>query len=144
MTTRTVRTKKELKEAIKDNIDTIIVSEKLKKELRNVVKLMKMPPKKRNAIIGFLGAGGVAVVAAAAAAPATMGFSSIAGMSAIAVFATTSGVSVPIVVAIILLCVAVGIPSVISLLRMYDITDDEVEFEIGGVRFRRKTSYRSK
>jgi hypothetical protein len=126
MTARMVNTKKELKEAIKDNVDTIIVAEELRKDLKGIIKAMKLSPKKRSAIIGFLGAGGVAVVASVAAAPSTMGISGIAGMSAVAAFAAASGVSIPIIVAIILLCVAIGIPSVVSLIRMYDISEDEV------------------
>lgn len=141
MTTRTVNTKKELKEALKDNMDMIIVTEGLKKDLHQIVKVMKMPPKKRKAIIGFLGAGGAAVVASVAAAPVTLGISSIAGMSAVAAFATASGVAIPVVVAVILLCVAIGIPSVISLIRTYDVSDDEFEFEFGGIKFRRRTKY---
>ena len=141
MTTRTVNTKKELKEALKDNVDMIIVTEGLKKDLHQIVKVMKMPPKKRKVIIGFLGAGGAAVVASVAAAPVTLGISSITGMSAVAAFATASGVAIPVVVAVILLCVAIGIPSVISLIRTYDVSDDEFEFEFGGIKFRRRTKY---
>ena len=142
MTTRMVNTKKELKEAVNDEVDTIIVSEELRKDLKGIIKAMKMSPKKRNAIIGFLGAGGVAVVASVAAAPSTMGISSIAGISTVAAFAATSGVSISVVVAIILLCVTIGIASVISLIRMYDISEDELEVEIGeGIKFKRKIKY---
>ena len=141
MTTRMVKTKKELQAAIKDNVDTIIIAEELKKDMVHVIKAMKMSPKKRGAIVGFLGAAGVAVVASVAAAPASMGISGIAGMSAVVTFAAASGVSIPVIVAIILLCVAIGIPTVVSLIRMYDVSDDEFEFEVGGVKIRRKTSY---
>ena len=141
MTTRTVNTKKELKDALKDNIDTIIVTEELEKDLKQIVKVMKMSPKKRTAIVGFLCAGGAAVVASVAATPATMGISGIAGMSAVVAFATASKIAIPVVAAVILLCVAIGIPSVISLIRMYDISDDEFEFEFGGIKFRRRTQY---
>ena len=143
METRTVHTKKELKAAINDQVDTIIISKELAKEINGVLKLMKMSTAKITAMIAFLGAGGAAIVASVVAAPATMGISGIVTSSALVAFATSSGISIPVVVAVILLCVAIGIHVVISLLRAYEITDDEVEIEFGGVKIHKRTSYKT-
>ena len=143
MTTRKVTTKKELKEAIKENVDTIIISKELAKEIGGVLKLMKMSAAKISAMIAFLGAGGAAIVASVAAAPATMGFSGIVTSSALVAFATTSSISIPVVVSVILLCVVIGIPIVISLLRAYEIVDDEVNVEFGNIKIRRRVIYRT-
>lgn len=142
MSTRTIRTKKELKEAISDKVDTIIISGKLKKELKPVVRVMKMSTAKRAALIGFLSAGGVAVVASVAAAPSTMGISSIVGTSGLLLFSAKSGIALAELWPIILLCVAAGIPTIISLFRMYDIKADEYNFEIGPIKFHRRVEYK--
>ena len=145
MSTRKVNTKKEFKEAIKDNVDTIVISKELEKDLKFLLKLMKMPQKKRNAMITFLAASGATLVASLVAAPATMGISGVASSFAVVSFAATSGTSISLVVAIIMLCVAIGVPTVISVLRAYEIEDDEFEFEFpGGTRVKRKVKYRSK
>ena len=128
MTTRTVRTKKELKDAINAGVDTIIIEGALVKDVKPLVKVMELPLKKRNALIGFLSAGGAAVVASVAAAPATMGISGIAGTAAVASFAAGASISIPLIVTVITLCVVIGIPPVISLIRAYDIKADETGF----------------
>ena len=144
MSTRKVTTKKEFKQAIKDNVDTIVISKELEKELKALLKIMRMPQKKRNAMITFLGVSGVTLVGSVAMAPVTMGLSGIVSSGAVVSFAAASGTSVSLVVAIILLCVAIGVPTVISCLRAYEVENDEFEFEFMGIQFRRKVKYRSK
>ena len=140
--TRTVNNKKELKLAVKDNVDTIIVSKDLEKELKHFIKVMKMSPKKRNAIIAFLLGAGVAVVATVAAAPVTMGISAIAGMAPVVTFAATSGISIITITEIILLCVVIGASTVISLIRMYDVLEEDIEVNCGPLKLKRKIQYK--
>ena len=148
MTERTVRTRSELKAAVSDGVETIIVEGKLAKDLAPLARIMKLSPVKIAATIGFLSVSGAAVAASIAASPATAGISGAAAFTvaapAAAIFAAKSGISIALVIALILLCVLIGATTVIALLRTYDLCQEEIEFKIGteGFTFRKKSTYR--
>lgn len=146
MKKQVVKSKKELKDAINKGIDFIEIAPEFQKDMEGVVKLMKLPSKKITATISFLAVSGAAIVASIAAAPATAGTSGVAGVVAgvplVGTFALASGVSVSILIPLIVLCVGVGVPTVVHLLRAYDVEEDEYEFESGPVKFRKRTKYR--
>lgn len=140
------KNKQELKTAIKEQADIIIIDEALKKEIKPIVRLMKMSNKKIAATIGFLVASGAGIVATIIAMTPTGGTSGIigaaVGVPAIIAFAASSGVPLSVLVPVILLCVSVGVSSIVQLLRAYDIEEDEFSIEFSGVSFKKRTKYR--
>ncbi len=147
---RLVTSKTELKKAVKDNAEVIIVDEKTKNEIKSIVKIMKMSESKINKTIGFLSVSGAAIVTSITATPITGGTSGMAamisGLPAVAAFAKASSIPIKELVAIILICVTVGVACVIELLRCYELKDNDNEFEInikeGHIKFIRRKKYR--
>ncbi len=146
-----VSTKKELQDAVKNNADCIIVTGDLKKNLNGLKKVYKLNPKKKaalaTAITGTLAAVIGTAIAGASAAPATGGASLIVAgaleSAEIPIAATSTGVGVATIVAVVVCCVTLGSVTVQSLLNTYRLEEDEVT--IGGekgIKFIRK--YKSK
>ncbi len=136
-----VNTKKEFREALRNKEKIIIVGDDLKKELKPIVKLMKLPRKKLIATIGFISTTGAAIVGAIVAAPPTGGMSMVAtslmATPAVAGYAMTSGVSIAIVVGVLVLCVSLGVSMVLEVLNNYNM---EYEIKYMGLVFRRKVA----
>ena len=153
---RIVQTKEELKKAVADGVDEIVVAPELAKDIKPIITAMCLPTKKLAALIAFLAASAAGIITSLALTPATAGLSSvvssIAAVPTVVVFSTANGTSVVLVVLLILLCVMIGVDCVVKLLRTYDVDEDEVCFEVGGNKtkkekapwfvFRRKTKYR--
>lgn len=133
---RVVTTKEELKKAVADDVDEIVVSESLVKDIKPVLTAMKLPAKKLAALIAFLSASAVGIISSLALTPATAGTSAlvglVAGVPSVAVFAATSGTSVVVVVLLILLCAVVGVDCIVKLLRLYDVAEEETTYDLGG------------
>ena len=122
----TVTTAEELKKAIKEKQDKIIVSEKLARKVKKAEKIKKLSP----TVLGMIGALGAAAVAGVAAAPATGGGSALFFAAAAAPVSAASGLSIPVLI----LISGVGL-TLISILF-----DEYTHMEIGGgkIIFERK------
>lgn len=148
-TCREVNTKSELKKAVKDRVDGIIISKQLEKEIEPLIKVMQMSEKKRNALIAFLSASGAAIIAALAAIPTTAGISgitsAIVAMPAVAAFSISSGIEIALLVLLILLCLSVGISTIIELIRMYTVREQTIhvgyDTKTGKIKFEKRTEY---
>lgn len=110
----TVSTKTELKQAKKDEVKEIIVVGKLATDLKASKKVTKLGPVALATLIA-----GIATI------PATGG-ASIVGLKFAAPLAASSGLSVPIIIAL----ASVGIILVLGIYKEYD----EIEFDISKQR----------
>ena len=141
--TREVRDKKELKKAIKDQIEVIAVSNGLKKDLQPLIRLMKLPKKKIAEFIAFLSVTGTALIGGVTSSPLTGGMTGgvafLATSSATTVFAVKSGIEIAIIAGVLILCVSLGVTFILEVLNNYEV---ETEVEIGTERivFTRKTN----
>lgn len=125
MNTRTVTTKKQLKQAKVDNVQEIIVVGKLAKDLKAAKKITTLGTTALGILTAAIGAGFVA-------APFTAGTSF--GISALAAapIAATTGVSIPAII----LASSLGIGFIMAIFKDYD----EIEFDVSGpsIRLKRK------
>ena len=114
-----VTTKQELQEAVKRGDPEIMITGKLAKKMKGFVKIHNLSPKKRTALIAFLGGTGAAAAAAIAAAAPTGGLS-VAGASAMMlVAASTAGISMELIVTVITLLLVGGL-AIIAMIKGYD------------------------
>lgn len=114
MSTRTVRTKEELKKAKADNIKEIIVIGKLAKDLKAAKKITTLG----TASLGILTTAiGVGVVAAPFTAGTSLGISALTAVP----LAASTGVSVPAII----LASTIGIGFIIAIFKDYQ----EIEFD---------------
>ena len=149
MSVRIVKNNQELKKAIEDKVDTIRIAKEFEKEMMPIIKLMQLPAKKIAATVTFLSVSGAAIVASLATAPVTLGMSSIVShfiaIPSVGAFAATSGISIPLIIVLILLCVVIGVGAVIDLLKVYEIVEEENDIGFGpdGFCFKRKRKYKA-
>lgn len=122
MTTRTVKTKEQLKEAQMDKVEEIIVVGKLAKDLKKAKKITTLSATSLAALTAVIGAG-------AAVAPFTGGASLVASFTGAA---ASTGLSIPIIMAIATL----GSGLVLMMFKYYE----EVEFDLKNqtLKLRRK------
>ena len=122
MTTRTVKTKEQLKEAQMDKVEEIIVVGKLAKDLKKAKKITTLSATSLAALTAVIGAG-------AAVAPFTGGVSLVASFTGAA---ASTGLSIPIIMAIATL----GSGLVLMMFKYYE----EVEFDLKNqtLKLRRK------
>jgi len=103
---RTVTTKNELKEVMKENVETFVVTGELAKKLKNSSVLSKLPVKKLAIIIG-------ALAVCSATAPGTAGISYVAAGGV----AAMSGLEI----STIILASSLGISLILSVFKGYDV-----------------------
>lgn len=147
-----VQTKDELKKAIADKEDTIVVVGPLQKKLEKCDKVFRIPREKKKKIIGvFLGMGATTIaglVAAIALAPPTGGASMLAyGLvegTEITAAAATTGVATPVIIAAVGLIAIIGLESFVFILKNYEPETTTASIKIGGAEFKRSTTYRKK
>ena len=122
MTTRTVETKEQLKQAQMDKVEEIIVVGKLAKDLKKAKKITTLSATSLAALTAVIGAG-------AAVAPFTGGASLVASAAGAA---ASTGLSIPIIMAIATL----GSGLVLMMFKYYE----EVEFDLKNqtLKLRRK------
>lgn len=122
VTTRTVKTKEQLKEAQMDKVEEIIVVGKLAKDLKKAKKITTLSATSLAALTAVIGAG-------AAVAPFTGGASLVASFTGAA---ASTGLSIPIIMAIATL----GSGLVLMMFKYYE----EVEFDLKNqtLKLRRK------
>ena len=122
VTTRTVKTKEQLKEAQMDKVEEIIVVGKLAKDLKKAKKITTLSATSLAALTAVIGAG-------AAVAPFTGGASLVASFTGAA---ASTGLSIPIIMAIATL----GSWLVLMMFKYYE----EVEFDLKNqtLKLRRK------
>lgn len=130
----TVTTSKELKKAIEERQDRIIITGKLAKKVKQAEKIKKLSP----AVLAMIGGLSAAGAAALAAAPVvTVAVPGVGGAAALAAFAATaapaataSGLSIPVLLVI----------SVVGLAAMSILFDEytHIDMEAGKLIFERK------
>lgn len=123
-----VQTKVELKKAIDENAEEIIVVGEYAKKLKKVAKFYSLSPKKRKAIITGIGGLGALAITSIAATPATGGASALVGGVSIAAFSASTGASISLISSICALCITIGTANVLTLLRYKDV--EEVNYTV--------------
>lgn len=125
MNERIVTTKSELKEAVKEGVEVIVVQGELVKKLEVINKIQNLTEKKRNKLLVFATGAGAAIIAGIAAAPATGGMSMALSAAGTGTFALSSGIGIALVAGFLTVCAFIGVETIISLTKGYD-----AEFEI--------------
>lgn len=130
MNERIVTTKAELKEAVKEGVEVIVVQGELVKKLEVISKIQKLAEKKRNKLLAFAIGAGAAIIAGIAATPATGGISMALSAAGTGTFALSSGIEIALVAGFLTVCAFIGVETIISLTKGYDV---EVEFDFYGI-----------
>lgn len=120
MNERIVTTKSELKEAVKEGVEVIVVQGELVKKLEVINKIQKLAEKKRNKLLAFAIGAGAAIIAGIAAAPATGGISMALSAAGTGTFALSSGIEIALVAGFLTVCAFIGVETIISLTKGYD------------------------
>ena len=130
-----VRTKKELKEALKRKDPDIIVTGKLCKKLKGFVKLKSLSKSQMTTLVAFATGAGAAYVAAIATAVPSGGLSVAGASFALLAAAPAAGVSTSTVIILVVLLGVIGL-SAIALLKDYNVILDINEKD--GIHFQAK------
>lgn len=121
MTTTIATTKNELKEAVENKAEHIVLSGPLSDFFMKLEKIQQLSQTKLKALIAFASGAGAAVIAGIAAAPETVGISLAFSATAVTVFAATEGMNIYTVAEYLTFCALLGIKTVKILLVRYDI-----------------------
>ena len=139
-----VKTKQELKKAVAEETDIIYIDPALEKDLKSLIRAMKLGPAKIAALVAFLTTTAAGIIAGVGLAIPTGGISAaisgITAMPGVIAFATTSGVSASSLAGLIVLCAVIGVGVIVYLLRWYDLEEEECTFNsvIGKIKFKRR------
>lgn len=121
MTTRIAATRNELREAIENRHEHIILTGALSSRFNKLEKLQELSQAQLATLIAFASGAGAAVIAGIAAAPESSGISLAFSATAVTVFAAAEGISIATVAEYLLFCALVGVKPVKYLLENYDI-----------------------